>query len=122
MVAVVNVFSLGTFFGLRTLGRRAQGLFERPLGWLVYLTPAFLALALATAEVRRRLYAASALERLALGLRQPCGRGRAAARRSPSSLEDPSLRILYRLDGRATRRWVDETVARGPPVAGAGRR
>jgi signal transduction histidine kinase len=111
IVAVIHVFSLGTFFGLRT-ANAVSGLLTA-LGWVVYLTPAFIAVALATAETRRRQYVACALERLAVGL--PSHGTAASLRRGmASSLEDPTLRIVYHLDDDDADRWVDES---GWPVA-----
>ena len=79
----------------------------------MYLGPLLLALALATAEVRRRQYVASALERLAVGL--PSHATAASLRRGmASSLEDPTLRIVYHLDDDGEDHWVDES---GWPVA-----
>ena len=119
VVAVVNVLSLGTYFGLRASGA-VPGLLTA-LGWLVYLTPAFLALAVATAEVRRRQYVATALERLAVGL-QSHATAASLRRGMSSSLEDPTLRIVYHLDENGNDgRWIDESgwpVA--APVAGPG--
>ena len=112
IVAVVHVFSLGTFFGLRTAEAVPDLL--TTLGWLVFLSPAFLALALAFAEVRRRQYVANALEQLAVSL--PSHATAASLRRGmATSLEDPTLQIVYHLDDdEGDGRWVDES---GWPVA-----
>ena len=111
VIAAVHVFSLGTYFGLRASGSSPDLL--TALGWLVYLGPPLLALATATAEVRRRQYVASALERLAVGL--PSHATAASLRRGmASSLEDPTLRMVFHLDDDGESRWVDES---GWPVA-----
>ena len=121
VVAVIHVFSLATYFGVRA----ADGVPDllTALGWVVFLGPALLALALATAEVRRRQYVATALESLAVSL--PGHATAAALRRGmASSLEDPTLRIVYHLDGEGDGRdgrWVDESGwPVGPPSAPAG--
>ncbi len=118
VVASIHLLALATFLGLRAADAAPDLL--TGVGWLVYLSPAFLALAFATAEVRRRQYVATALERLAVGL--PSHATAASLRRGmATSLEDPTLRIVYHLDDENGGRWVDESgwpVA--PPVAETG--
>jgi signal transduction histidine kinase len=111
VVAAVHVLALATFFGLRAADTAPDLL--TAVGWVVYLGPPLLALAFATAEVRRRQYVATALERLAVGL--PSHATAASLRRGmASSLEDPTLRIVYQLDEERGGHWVDES---GWPVA-----
>jgi signal transduction histidine kinase len=77
------------------------------LGWLWLLTLPTIGLSFAFGLVNRRLYAAAALQQLTLRLRAPATapelRGRLA-----EALEDPSLRVVYWLDGDPGR-WVDES-------------
>jgi signal transduction histidine kinase len=77
------------------------------LGWLWVLTLPAVALSFGFGLLNRRLYAAAALQRLALRLRAPAT---AAELRSglAEALEDPSLRVVYWLDGDPGR-WVDES-------------
>ena len=111
VVAAIHVLALATYFGLR--GADAAPDLLTAVGWVVYLGPPLLALAFAAGEVRRRQYVATALERLAVGL--PSHATAASLRRGmASSLEDPTLRIVYRLDDEPDGHWVDES---GWPVA-----
>jgi signal transduction histidine kinase len=57
--------------------------------------------------VNRRLYAAAALQQLTLRLRAPATAGELRGRLA-DALEDPSLRVVYWLDGDPGR-WVDES-------------
>jgi signal transduction histidine kinase len=110
VVAVVHALTLAAFFALRAAG--ADPAVTGPVGWIVYLGIPGLALGLAAAEVRRRQYVATALERLAAGLATHVT---AASLRQgmARSLEDPGLRITFWLeDGHG--RWVDES---GWPIA-----
>ncbi len=118
VVAAIHVLALATYFGLR--GADAAPDLLTAVGWVVYLGPPLIALAFAAGEVRRRQYVATALERLAVGL--PSHATAASLRRGMAgSLEDPTLRIVYRLDDEPDGHWVDESgwpVA--PPVAAGG--
>ena len=111
VVAVGHAFALSGLFGLRALDEDAAVV--PALGWLVFLSPAFLALAVLASEDRRRQFAASALERLAVGL--PDHATATALRDGMArSLEDPGLRMVFHADG-DERQWVDEN---GWPVEG----
>jgi signal transduction histidine kinase len=110
VVATVHAFALALFFGLRAAG--ADPAISSAVGWVVFLGVPGLALALVAAEVRRRQYVATALERLAVGL--PTHVTAASLRQGmASSLEDPGLRIAFWLDD-GPGRWVDES---GWPLA-----
>jgi signal transduction histidine kinase len=77
------------------------------LGWLWLLTLPAIAVSFAAGLVGRRLYAATALQQLTLRLRAPATAGELRGRLA-ESLEDPSLRVVYWLDGDPGR-WVDES-------------
>jgi signal transduction histidine kinase len=105
VVAVIHAVALATFFVLRAAD--AQPAVSIPVGWIVFLSVPGLALALAAAEVRRRQYVATALERLAVGL--PTHVTAVSLRQGMArSLEDPGLTIAFWVDDGAGR-WVDES-------------
>jgi signal transduction histidine kinase len=110
VVAIVHAVTLAAFFTLRAAGADPE--VTGPVGWIVFLGIPGLALALAAAEIRRRQYVATALERLAVGLATHVT---AASLRQgmARSLEDPGLRITFWLDD-GPGRWVDES---GWPIA-----
>ena len=76
-------------------------------GWIYVGSLALVSAAFGAGLLRERLFVASALERLTLGLTPARERDR-AARGARGRAEDPALRILYRLPGEPER-WVDET-------------
>jgi signal transduction histidine kinase len=77
------------------------------LGWVWLLSLPAIALSFAAGLVNRRLYAASALQRLTLRLRAPATAGELRGRLA-DALEDPPLRVVYWLPGDPGR-WVDES-------------
>jgi signal transduction histidine kinase len=77
------------------------------LGWLWVLTLPAVALSFGFGLLARRLYAAAALQRLALRLQAPVGAAELRAGLA-EALEDPSLRVVYWLDGDPGR-WVDDS-------------
>jgi signal transduction histidine kinase len=104
-VAATHALALAAFFGLRAAD--AADAVTTPLAWIVFLSVPALALALVAAEVRRRQYVATALERLAMSL--PAHATAASLRRGmAASLEDPGLQIVYHLEDGGGR-WVDES-------------
>ena len=108
-VAVGHAVTLAALFTMR-----AADVAPGPtgaVGWLVFLCIPCLALAVEWAEVRRRQYVATALERLAVGL--PTHTSASALQRGMArSLEDPGLWIAFRRD-HGDAGWIDE---RGRPV------
>jgi signal transduction histidine kinase len=77
------------------------------LGWVWLLSLPAVALSFAAGLVNRRLHVASALQNLTLRLRAPASAAELRSRLA-EALEDPSLRVVYRLPGEP-RRWVDES-------------
>jgi signal transduction histidine kinase len=77
------------------------------LGWLWLLSLPAVALSFAAGFANRRLHLSAALQRLTLSLRAPATPGE-LRRRLADTLEDPSVRIVYRLTGDHGR-WVDES-------------
>jgi signal transduction histidine kinase len=83
------------------------------LGWIYVLSLALIAVSFAVGMLWRGLYATTALQRLTLGLGpQTTPQDLRAA--LADALEDPSLRIAYRVPD-APDDWVDETAARVEP-------
>jgi signal transduction histidine kinase len=90
------------------------------LGWAWLYTVPVVALSFGLGLLHRRLHVASVIERLTWDLRAPASphevRGHLA-----DALEDPQLRLVYRLDGEPGR-WVDESGwPAALPVNGDGR-
>jgi signal transduction histidine kinase len=90
------------------------------LGWLWLLSLPAVAISFAAGLLNRRLRVATALQNLTLRLRAPASprelRGRLA-----EALEDPSVRVIYWLEGDPGR-WVDESgwPARAPDLGPGG--
>ena len=83
------------------------------LGWVYVLSLALIALSFAVGMLWRGLYATTALQRLTLGLK-PQTTPEALRAALADALEDPSLRIAYRLPD-APDGWVSETATRVEP-------
>jgi signal transduction histidine kinase len=105
VVAVGHAVALAAGLILRWAG--ADNDLVAALSWLLVLSPAALAVAVLASEDRRRQFAASALERLAVGL--PDHATAAALRDGMSrSLQDPELRMAFYAEGGGDAHWVDE--------------
>jgi signal transduction histidine kinase len=105
VVAVVQVIAFAAYQWSRRAGSVPATV--DLLGWVWLLTLPAIALSFAAGLVNRRLYVASALQRLALRLRAPATAGELRGRLA-DALEDPSLRVVYWLPGDPGR-WVDES-------------
>jgi hypothetical protein len=105
VVAVVQVVAFVTYQWSRRAGS-VPGTIDL-LGWLWLLSLPAVALSFAAGLVNRRLYVASSLQNLTLGLRAPATSGELRGRLA-DALEDPSLRVVYWLPGDPGR-WVDES-------------
>ena len=105
VVAVAHAIALAALFSLRAADVRAA--IVEPLAWLVFLSWPALALAVMAAEIRRRQFVATALERLAVGLPDHATAA-SLVRGMASSLEDPSLRIAF-WPGEKVGHWVDDS-------------
>jgi signal transduction histidine kinase len=105
VVAVAQVTTFAVYLWSRRAGNVSATV--DVLGWLWLLTLPAVALSFAFGLVNRRVYAAAALQQLTLRLRAPATaqelRGRLA-----DAVEDPSLRVVYWLDGDPGR-WVDDS-------------
>jgi signal transduction histidine kinase len=104
VVAVGHAIALSALFGLRAIDEGGGAL--EPLSWIVFLSPAFLALAVLASEDRRRQFAAGALERLAVGLPDHATAAALTAGMA-RSLEDPALQMVFHAGG-DDGRWVDQ--------------
>jgi signal transduction histidine kinase len=105
VLAVTQVVALAALFALRAADA-SDGLVSA-FGWGVFLGAPGLALAVVAAEVRRRQFVATALERLAVDL--PNHATAVALRKGmATSLEDPGLRMLF-WAGTGNGHWVDES-------------
>ena len=104
-VAVFRVLALVVYQVLRAAGFDSTAM--EVIGWAYLLTLPLVTIAFAAGLIGQRLFVADALERVALGMREPSN---ASALRGAlaRALEDPSLRIVYWLRGDGGR-WVDET-------------
>ena len=118
VVAIFRVAALGATIFARRLGADPERLLIG--GWTVALALPALALSFLLGLVRWRLFVARAMQRLATqlpGHAEPEQLRAALA----SAFDDPSIEIIYRLDGEDAQ-WVD---ARGepfvPPPPGSGR-
>jgi signal transduction histidine kinase len=109
-MATFRSVALGAYTGARRSGPTSASV--DALGWIYELSLGLIALSFAAGMLWRGLYAATALQRLTLGLGpQPTPQSLRVA--LAEALEDPSLQIAYRLpDGPDD--WVDETTT---PVA-----
>jgi signal transduction histidine kinase len=109
MIAISRALLLAVYFGVRRVNP-AAGMLE-VLSWLYVLSLPTVVLACGAGRVYRRLFAASALDRVARNVRSsttPRHVGRALA----VALRDPSLRIFHSFPGDSGA-WVDES---GSPV------
>jgi signal transduction histidine kinase len=105
IVAVVQVVAFATYQWTRRAGSVPATI--DLVGWVWLLSLSAIALGFAAGLVNRRLYVASALQRLTLRLRAPATAGELRGRLA-DALEDPSLRVVYWLPGDPGR-WVDES-------------
>jgi signal transduction histidine kinase len=116
--AVFRVAVLGAYDAARGSNPTSASL--DVLGWIYVLSLAIIALSFAFGMLWRGLYAATALQRLTLGLR-PQTTPQALRAALADALEDPSLQIAYRLPD-SPEDWVDDTATRvGPPREQNGR-
>lgn len=115
LISVVQPVVLAAYFRLRVVAPTAGGL--DVLSWIYVLSLPEVALAAGAGRLYRRLFAAKALDRIAVGLRTsatPAHVERVVA----DALEDPSLQILHSFPGDAGA-WVDGSGALHPtPVGG----
>ena len=117
-MAVVRGIALGAYDAAR--GSDPTSATLDALGWIYVLSLGFIALSFAVGMLWRGLYAATALQRLTLDL-GPQTSPQALRAALADTLEDPSLRVAYRLEDEPDG-WVDETAARvGPPREQIGR-
>jgi signal transduction histidine kinase len=107
VVAILRTVSLVVYLPFRA--EDVDSLLADVLGWIWVASLALVSLAFGIGLLRERLFVANALERLTLGLR-PHATAPQLREALAGALEDPSLRILYRVDGEPER-WVDENGA-----------
>jgi len=116
-VAVRNVALLGWFVARRIDPSATETL--QVFGWLYMLSLPLIAVGVGMGLLLRRLYAAIALERFVIGL--PPNPSAVEVRSALAhTVDDPSLRIVYRVA--ETGGWIDEdgAPAPSPDAAGAG--
>jgi signal transduction histidine kinase len=110
-MAIFRGVALAAYFAARGSAPTAAGL--HAVGWVYVLSLGLIALSFSFGMLWRGLYATTALQRLTLGLK-PQFTPEALRAALADALEDPSLRIAYRLpdglDG-----WVSETATRVEP-------
>jgi signal transduction histidine kinase len=102
VVAVLRTIALVAYFPARSSTAAVVDV----LTWIYVGSLALVSAAFAVGLLRERLFAAKALERLTLGLRPHADAAELRAALA-DALEDPSLRVLYRVEGTAER-WIDE--------------
>jgi signal transduction histidine kinase len=104
-LALVRVAALAAYDVMRGAGVSSGA--ADVFGWIYAFSLPALALSFAAGLLGQRLFVANALQRLTLGLRS---NARAAQLRTAlaEALDDPTLRIVYWLQGDPGR-WVDET-------------
>ena len=105
VVAVVQFVAFAAYLWSRRAGSVPATI--DLLGWIWLLTLPAIALSFAAGLVNRRLNVASALQHLTVRLRAPATAGELRGRLA-EALEDPSLRVVYWLEGDPGR-WVDES-------------
>ena len=110
-MAVFRGFALAAYDAARGSAPTAASV--HALGWFYVLSLALIALSFAVGMLWRGLYATTALQRLTLGLK-PQTTPEALRAALADALEDPSLRIAYRLPD-APDGWVSETATRVEP-------
>ncbi len=110
LIAVLQVLAFGVFFAVRRSAPTSSAL--PVLVWVQVLSLPAVALACLAGRLYSRLFAASALERVARDLKTSASAVQ-VTRALANALEDPSLRILYSFPGQQGA-WVDEF---GAPVA-----
>jgi signal transduction histidine kinase len=117
-MAAFRGVALAAYDGARRSGPTSAGV--DVLGWIYVLSLGLIAFSFAVGILWRGLYAATALQRLTLGL-GPHTTPQALRAALADALEDPSLQIAYRLPD-APDAWVDETATRvGAPRERRGR-
>jgi signal transduction histidine kinase len=117
-MAAFRGVALGVYDGARNSSPTSASL--DALGWIYVLSLGLIAFSFAVGMLWRGLYAATALQRLTLGL-GPHTTPQALRTALADALEDPSLQIAYRLPD-APDAWVDETATRvGAPRERRGR-
>jgi signal transduction histidine kinase len=104
-IAAFRAVALGTYQALRA--GAGESVATEVLGWIYVASLPLVTLAFAAGLLTQRLFVADALERLTGGLKQHVN---AAALRSAlaTALEDPSLGVVYWIQGEPGR-WVDES-------------
>ncbi len=110
-MAIFRGFALAAYDAARGSAPTAASV--HALGWVYVLSLALIALSFAVGMLWRGLYATTALQRLTLGLK-PQTTPEALRAALADALEDPSLRIAYRLPD-APDGWVSETATRVEP-------
>jgi signal transduction histidine kinase len=117
-MAIFRGVALGAYVAARGSAPTSASL--DVLGWIYVLSLGLIALSFAIGMLWRGLYATTALQRLTLGLR-PQTTPQALHAALAEALEDPSLRIAYRLPDEPDD-WVSETATRvAPPREQQGR-
>ncbi|MFL5825288.1 MAG: sensor histidine kinase [Thermoleophilaceae bacterium] len=104
-IAVFRTFAIGSY-GILRAADGASGLTE-VIGWMYFLTLPAITICFATGIVSQRVFAAGALERLALEL-GPRAKASSVRVAMAEQLDDPALRVVYWLPGDPGR-WIDET-------------
>jgi signal transduction histidine kinase len=117
-MATIRGAALGAYDAARGPEPLSAGV--EALGWIYRFSLVLVAVSFALGMMWRGLYAATALQRLTVGL-GPQTNPPALRTALADALEDPSLQIVYRLGADADE-WIDETgAAVDPPVEGRGR-
>jgi signal transduction histidine kinase len=104
-VAVFRVLAMLAYEVLRALGLTGVG--TEIVGWLYVLTLPVVTFSFAVGLLSQRLFVADALEHLTLGLKQHAS-ANVLRTALGEALQDPSLRVIYWIQGEPGR-WVDET-------------
>jgi signal transduction histidine kinase len=105
VVAAFQVLAFGAYQWARRGGDVSVPV--EVIGWLWLLSVPAVALSFGVGLLNRRLYVASALQRLTWDLRAPASSERLRTSLA-TALEDPGLRVVYWLSGEPGR-WVDES-------------
>src|SRR5207244_10326766 len=104
-VAIFRVLALAVYFVFRASSTGVGA--GAVLGWMYMSSLAAITLCFAAGLLNQRLFVGKALKRLTLELTPHATPSEMRAAMS-DALEDPSLRILYWVEG-SPGRWVDET-------------
>jgi signal transduction histidine kinase len=111
LIAVFQAVTFGVFFAVRLAAPTSTAL--PVLMWINVLSLPAVGIACVAGRLYRRLFAASALERVARDLSSSASSIQ-ITRALADALEDPSLRILHSFPDEQQGAWVDES---GAPVA-----